>query len=249
MTTLTLSSRRIFWTLFLISFLVYCLDLGIYYGHWIHDKDLSELFDITLEANLPTWFSSAQFVVTGLVAWLIRKQSQSMGNSRVAMVWLWIALFFLYDGIDDAAQIHERMGTAFGHLAREYAQNSTLANKVLHYPSYYWQLCLGPFFVGFGLYMAYFLNRELSFRLKIVFLSAMVCYTCKIGLDVIEGASRLEFFSVPTGLTFKEAQHLFRATEELTKMLGTTLILGTFLEHLRLLVEQAAHSFELRLGA
>ncbi|MBF0425708.1 MAG: hypothetical protein HQL66_07805 [Magnetococcales bacterium] len=249
MTTITLSNQRIFWTLHLISLVLLLLDFWAYYGGWLHDKDMRELINITLEGNLPTWFSSAQFVAVGVVAWLNRRQRLAMNMPEAAKVWLWIAVFFIYDGIDDTAQIHERTGTAFGHLAKAYAKTSALADNAFHYPSYYWQIVLGPFFVLFGLYMAKFFYKEFSLRLKIIFLSGMACYASKIGIDFVEGATRLEFLSVPLDLSYHETRHLFRAIEDWMKMLGSTMLLGAFMEHLRMLTEQSATAIEIRLRA
>ncbi|MEO5370163.1 MAG: hypothetical protein H7833_08845 [Magnetococcus sp. DMHC-1] len=247
---LVLSSRRIFWIFFLVAILLYLLDLGIYFGHWIQYRKLRDLFNITLEANIPTWFSSLQFMVTGLVAWIISRQRATMGQSGAALVWVWIALFFLFDGLDDTAQIHERLGSYFGHLARTYGPVWSTMETLRHFPSYYWLLCVAPFFIGFGLFMTGFLYREFSAtHLRIIFLSAMVCYASAMALDYIEGASHLDIFVEQTSLNSKQMQHIFQSTEELIEMLGTALVLGTFLEYLRFLQGKAACRLEMCLIA
>lgn len=71
-----------------------------------HFYGLVELFDMGIEANLPTYFSSLQLaLVSGLLA--VAGMLRLRAGDRYARHWLWLALIFLLLSIDEMAEIHE----------------------------------------------------------------------------------------------------------------------------------------------
>ena len=67
---------------------------------------LVDQFDMGMEANLPTYFSSMQLLFVAfllLVIGLLRRQA----DDRYARHWLWLALIFLLLSVDEMSEIHE----------------------------------------------------------------------------------------------------------------------------------------------
>jgi hypothetical protein len=154
--------------------------------------------------------------------------------------WAGIGSFFIYLGIDDALKFHERMGTAFKVLLFE--NDDTSGAGVLGYiydvfPSYTWQLVFGPFFVSIGIFLLWFLRKELSSRkLWYWFLVGISLYVIAVGLDFVEGLDGelyeemgiADFFSTHD----YRIRHMSKALEEFIEMLGTTTFLIVFLKNL-----------------
>lgn len=73
-------------------------------------KDLKLLFDFNLEANVPTFFSTIMLfscaTVLAVIA-LVRKQN----GEKFAAHWGFLSFIFYLLSLDEAAQIHEKLGT------------------------------------------------------------------------------------------------------------------------------------------
>jgi hypothetical protein len=90
-----------------VSALILAADVSVLLLHVVNrasglDK---RLFDLDLEANLPTWLSSIQFFGVALGAALLSRQSAG----RRVLAWRIFALLFVFLSIDEAAQIHEEI--------------------------------------------------------------------------------------------------------------------------------------------
>jgi hypothetical protein len=66
--------RKVMLTLVAIAMFFLILDSVAYSFSCLFAEDFIELVDITLESNLPTWFSSTQLLFAGLCAYFIAKQ-------------------------------------------------------------------------------------------------------------------------------------------------------------------------------
>lgn len=64
------------------------------------------LFDLAAEANLPSFFSSAQIVVCAVLAAVIGAARRGV-KDPYAPHWLFLAVILLAMGVDEAAEIHE----------------------------------------------------------------------------------------------------------------------------------------------
>lgn len=153
--------------------------------------------------------------------------------------------FFTYLAIDDGAQVHERLGTVFRALSEQRDPSA-----LTFFPSYAWQLLLGPVFVAFGLGMAVFLWRELSdwISFGLVFW-ALTCLALALGLDFLEGLAPENPWKPYEALGSRPAvaqwahdrfgvvgvdtiDHFARSVEEFLEMLGMTLFWVAFLRQL-----------------
>jgi len=195
-----------------------------------HNK-LRALVDITLEANIPTWFSSTQAIVTGIIALLIGHIRKQQAERKKMTGWYLTGLFFIYLGIDDAAQIHERVSTFINDVVKEGSSNGLISSLVDMFPSYHWQVLFLPVFIIAGVIMLVFIFSELKQNKALpVFIAAIFCYVFAVGLDYIDGRSY--YYNVLLGLIplgLPELEHISRAIEEFFEMLGTTLFMMSFL--------------------
>lgn len=102
-----LSRKKMGRTLFLILGLLLFAHLSILFCHFVlHTpvRALTLLFDLDTEANVPTLFNVALFF---LGAFLFFLQGRSM-EPKHRFGWFLMAAVFVFLGIDEGAQIHER---------------------------------------------------------------------------------------------------------------------------------------------
>ena len=212
---------------------------------WVSVGAVQRFFNITREDGLANFFSSFQMLGVGVVLVLITLvvRSQTRG-SKSMLVWGWglIAALFIYMGIDDATALHERIGTLFSELVTApdgRADPGFMGQLYDKFPSYSWQLVLGPFVAAAGIFVIAFLTRQLpSLRLKVLMLVAFGLFAMAIGMDFIEGIDEgfendvmvrvADYFS-----TFpSRAVHFSKSIEEFLEMAGTTVFLFVFLKTL-----------------
>lgn len=113
---LTLSPRTVLITLLIaIGFLLFMHVMGnvskYVFGHG-YVFGLIDLFQLGLEENVPTLFSSFQLIVAGLLLALIGVAHKANGESY--SYWLALSLTFFFLAVDETAQIHERFNALRG---------------------------------------------------------------------------------------------------------------------------------------
>ena len=109
------------------------------------EHGLLRMFDVSTEANLPTWysditlgFSSVLLLVIGLV-----KKGE---HDRFAWSWLFMSIVFCFLSMDEASSIHEGVGS----FMSTHVKNSGVA-------TYGWMIPWGIFTLGFALVYTRFL--------------------------------------------------------------------------------------------
>ncbi len=214
-------------TLALISLALLLLDLTLYY------LDAAWWFlDITLEANLPTLYSSALAMGAGAVAWRIAR----LGGGRG---WYLVGAFFGLLGIDDLFTLHEQLGSYVGTLA-EAGREGWLFEWLRGFRSYYWHVVAAPFYILAGVGLLLFLRRGFDDRGALWgFVGGMACYALAMSMDLLDGnVENYQWVMEYTPLAFADARHLMRALEECIEMLATVWILSAFLRQRGLYAER-----------
>lgn len=226
-TVLRVDAGRFLWAVFLgcliVEVALVYLDLTVNWWQWSDSGAIRRLFNITREDGLASWFAVSQTLVVALLAWLLFTLicHQRTELSRRAG-WLVIALFFSYMCLDDGAALHERLGTAFKD-----------ATGVQGLTTYAWQYLLLPFFALMGVFVLYFLWREMpraADRLKVA--AAIGCFVLAVAMDFVEGMDdgyRLLVLSF--GWENEVVRHFSKSVEEFLEMVGMTVFLVTFLGH------------------
>ncbi len=166
--------------------LVIVLDLIVAKLHVVPQEFLWTMFDLGSERNVPTWLASVLWLFTGIAA-LACLWVDERGRPRTlsGMVWLIMAVAFIYASIDEVATIHEEVGT---FLTEEFARHASVAlpEGSPHSP---WILFYLPIVVIFLALALVFLWRKLkgSRWSRLCLLLAVECYLVAIGLDYFQG--------------------------------------------------------------
>ena len=214
------------------------IDAAINYQGWITVSGIQRMANIAREDGLGTWFMTVQTLAAGVTIFLIYLVARARDSSRGAsLAWLFLSLFFFFMAIDDAVQIHERLGSAFSYYAET---GAGLPGRILDFfPSYPWQLIILPFFAAGGIFMLFFLWQRLRDnhgRAKLVL--ALACFVTAIILDFVEGLepdSGLNLFMKLVNnsrLSEDFVYHFAKVIEEFLEMLAMTLLLSMFFMHL-----------------
>jgi hypothetical protein len=216
--------------LLVAEILLLALDYALTRGDITYTLDTRLLFALGEEVSVPTWFNATQTGFVGAVALGILFARRFQGARRREVVaWAILAAFFLFMAADDAARIHERVGSAIGDVA---IGNGIIDGGGLR--SYYWITFLGPIFVALGIFMVAFLWRAFGrYRLRRYLLLGPGLYAAAIGLDFAEGLGGVhEWIAERYDVALRDVEHYFIATEEYIEMVGSTVILFAFLMYL-----------------
>ncbi len=231
-----------------IDLFLVALDLSFSYAGILNNLAVEQLFNLAREGSLGSWFSSTQLLLTGLILWLLffRFLNDIDTQSFKKYGWALIALFFTLMAIDDAAAIHETIGSSYEDIVSNADEvGDVIGGEILeNYPSYSWQVILGPVFLLMGLFIFVFLWIEFSlYSMRLLLIAALSCYAIAVGLDYVEGLyGGYKTIIVATALDYDSVRHLSKVIEEFLEMLGTTFFLTLFITHLAMHTE----SVELR---
>ena len=222
----TVDTGYFLWVVFLSCLIVELalvyLDLTVNWLRWTELGPIQRLFNATREDALASWFAVTQTVFVALSAWVIYAITRNHALAiRRRIGWMMVALIFTYIAIDDGAAVHERLGSAFKE--RE--------GGTINFPSYPWQLLLAPVFAAMGVFLLYFLWREMSRPVeRIRLLCAMTCFAIAVALDFVEGMEDGYYWLIETFDWRNETiRHFSKSIEEFIEMLGMTLFLIAFL--------------------
>jgi len=78
------------------------------FGH-DHLLGLTRAFDLNLEANVPTWYSSAAFLLTAAAVGIVAIATRQL-HAPFARHWTLLALIFVYLSLDEVSRFHEHWG-------------------------------------------------------------------------------------------------------------------------------------------
>lgn len=219
------------------------LDLVVVYGSVTEIEAVRKMFNLSREQSVGTWVSSGQFLVAGIIIWLIRVQVQVKHQPRSsweARAWGLLALFFFYFSLDDALEIHERLHEVLAAFLAKHeglpgasSLAAAIRRVVASFPSHPWLIFMGPIFALMGLFMFLFLWHAFMERaLRWYLLVGLGCYAVALGLDFVEGLEdRQRLIGQLLFLSHATATHLLKSLEEFLELIGTSLLLVGFLKH------------------
>jgi len=229
--------NRFCWWL-LAALVVFEIFLGVMHvivtwkplGTYLHETEV--MFDLDHEGNLSTWFSSAQFLLLGVtlaVIYLLQKQL----NPEKPFTWIWLicALGTILLSADEAARIHEWLGTELGWAIDE-SEPGSLIYHWDRFPSYYWSIIYVPIALPVAIFLGWFYWKELGSLRYLPILGMAIFLVGAVVLDFLEGAYgrsdhdhwRVQFWG------FDQVMDTF-LIEEMFEMVGVTLILAGCLFH------------------
>ena len=149
---------------------------------------IRRFFNITREDGVASWFAVTQTWMLGLTAaflYVVVRAGDAPRWRRVG--WGILAVFLIYMAVDDGALFHERIGSSVKDLLHgEDADSETPVAGF--FPSYAWQLVFLPVFGSFGLFVLWFLNKELRVaRDKLMVVAAIGLLVLAVTADFFEG--------------------------------------------------------------
>jgi len=227
-------AQRVFIICLVAEVLLCLLDVFINYHRGAEAGTLRRLFNMAREDGLGSWFMVLQTTLAALVLALIATVEKHRAQvwSGAAIGWLLLALFFFYLSADDAAKIHERMGTLFD----TYGGDTSLAQW---FPSYGWQLVMLPPLAIAGSAMVLFLWRQFSdTSSRLLLLLAPSIMALAVGMDFIEGLELDHPLNLHTWISQtyefgpKSVRHFSKVIEEGLEMLCISLLLMLFIRQL-----------------
>jgi hypothetical protein len=234
---LSLSRRSAPRTLFLalvgVNLALVLLDGTINYAEWVSAPSIQRLFNIAREDSLANFLGSIETLVVAGVVWLIFVHARRTATPpRLVVGWGVLAATFTYIGIDDGAQIHERVGSA-------------VASTPDFFGSYTWQIVFVPIFAAAAVLGALVVWHDVPGRSPRALLAAgVLCYIGGVALDYVEGEDdTLSNLAEDWGLGEYTVTHYSKVIEESLEWLGSTLFLVVFLAHLMRRVDRIGVSF------
>ena len=229
----------------LAEFAFVVLDYHINYGKWTETGALRRMFNIAREDSLASWFAVTQTLLIALTLWLVYAILRRSDYPRWRVTgWLVLAVFFTYMAVDDGAQIHERLGTAFK------TASVAAGNSLGFFPSYTWQLLFLPLFAALGFFTLVFSWLELrEGSLRTLLAAALCLLAVAVGLDFVEGLDDDHPWNAFTWLVehydidpwtrarfgssdFNTLRHFSKSIEEAVEMAANSFLWFLFLRHL-----------------
>jgi hypothetical protein len=227
--------------------LLVCLDIFVVYSHRSPIGPFREIFWLTREETLGTWFAASQTLLVGLILGGVAVLARSRAGAGPSWLWAALAAIFVFLSADDAVQIHESVGTVVDHWGRQ-ADGGLAALR--SFPSYHWQLVFGlPLLALVYLLLGFAVPRLQRRSDRVLVIVAVVLLAVAVALDFLEGldeghpmnvAERLGIWLDMDRWTLEQFQttsvatvgHFLRLLEEFIEMLAMTLLVAAFSSHL-----------------
>ena len=133
-----------------------------------------------------------------LITLVVRGQARG-GSSKLVAGWAFLTFMFFFLGVDDGTKLHERLGTLFNDAVTNSADEGIGPLGTLNdwFPSYSWQVIVGPFYVAAGLFLIVFLSRQLNDpRLWGLTALAVALFAVAQLMDFVEGQDNDVFVHV-----------------------------------------------------
>lgn len=188
-------------------------------------------FHLDREGNLPTWFSSTQFLLVALLCGLCWLGARQDIRRRNAAVWLLCAGGAVFMSLDEAGAFHEMLGTLLEDQVKS-ADEASWLSRLRDFPTYYWALIYAPIAVPVGAWLVRFFWRELGENRWPAIAGVFVFVLGAVGLDLLEGVYGE---GDHTGIRLELSGHSFLfdiyMVEELLEMAGVTLVILALVRH------------------
>ena len=240
---LKIDARRLITVLFFVlvgtEVFFVLADAIINVGELTELSPVRRFFNITREDGVASWFAVTQTWMLGLTAAFVYMLVRAGNAARWRRVgWAIIAIFLMYMAMDDGAQFHERIGSSVSTLLDGEDADSGMGVAGF-FPSYAWQLVFLPIFAAFGLFILWFLNKELQVANdKLMVMAAIGLLVLAVvadffeGLDIEHPLNLLGWIETTWDLSEYQVRHYSKSIEEFLEMLAITVLWVVFLRHL-----------------
>lgn len=172
-----------------------------------------QLFELNIEANVPTWFSAVQLAFAALLAWGCASLHRSRGLGGAAS-WRLVAGALLFVSADEIAQFHEQIS----YQVRQSLDTDGLLR-------FAWVIPYGGAVVVLAvLLLGWWRSLPAATRRTLV-LCAVMFVVGALGLELVEGA-----YESWRGKDF--GLRALTVVEEALEMFAVAALVGVFLRHL-----------------
>jgi len=178
---------------------------------------LIPLFDLGMEANIPTYFSSFILLTSALLLAVI-SVGESKSGSAFTKQWVVLAVGFFYLSLDESARIHELMIRPMRDLLGNYSQG------VLYFA---WVVPGMAIVLGLAVFFLKFLRSLDSVTMKYFVIGGIVYVGGAIGMEMVDGfvAARLGVDTL--------VYNLLIVVEEAGEMSGVLIFIAGLLRYLK----------------
>lgn len=190
------------------------------------EHGLIQVFDLRVERNLPTAYSTLLLALAALVVFFVAVRCRSRGDAEYRR-WGILSLVLLFLSVDETAALHER--STF--LIREYLRPTGILHDA-------WVIPFAVLLVVLAVYFWPFLKRLPPDTRNRFILAGAVFVGGAFGMELVEG-----YYESCCG-TWVDSRYAFMAgIEEMCEMIGMTMFIDAALRHLGLRL--GAHSIQL----
>ena len=224
---MTVSKSGVVKFLSLIAIILIVINTIILIIYFIVDDpdkfDFVQIFDLDMERNVPTLFSSAILLIAAYLFYLLSGVSIERNDGH-RKAWLGLSWVFVFLAFDESAKIHEQIG--------DFTENYVEASGIFYYP---WVISYGLATLTLAIiYLPFFLKMERK-RFWQFILAAFIYLGGAVGLELL-GAREADLHGTDTMLYCA----LFTVEESL-EMFGVIYLINILLDMLRgekLLIEE-----------
>jgi len=212
---ITVNSSRLIKLLTFIAIILIAIHITIlgfqFYTGTSVKFELLRMFNLDMEANLPTLYSSAILFFSAFLFYLLSKVSQDK-KSKDHLFWLGLSFIFTFLAFDESIKIHEAVGD--------------LTDKLVHgsgYLNYPWVIPYAVLVLVVGLFYIRFFWR-MEQKVFWSFVGAAVMYVSgAIGFELL-GANEASIHSPDTVL-----YSVYATTEESLEIFGVIFLIRILL--------------------
>jgi hypothetical protein len=205
------------------------IHIGIVWAQFYGDvpikSSIANMFNLDMESNLPTFFSSAILMLSALLFYLLSKTSSEIEMEHRSY-WLGLSFVFFFLSIDESAKIHE----AVGDLIDSFVHSSGYLDYPWLIPYAILVLVLILFYIRFFWHMERKVFREFA-------AAAVIYLSGAIGFELL-GAKEASSNGTDT-LSYAVCSTL----EESMEMIGVIILIHILLK----LLEGKSFTFDFRL--
>ena len=213
-----IDARKVAWSLFVVAVLLIAAHIGGMTSRYVlgHGQlfGLIDTFDVNIENNVPTFFSTFLLVTSAALLALIAGQSSVV--TRDTGYWRWLSLIFLFLAVDEDASLHELLIDPM----KEYLP--------LHGPLFFaWVVPYGLAVLVVGLLFLKFVLRLPAWTRGLVFAAGGLYLAGALGFEMIGG-----WYLSEDGESENMPYSLLVAGEEFLEMSGIILFIYALLDFL-----------------
>ena len=222
---------RLQMTVIYVVCVAHCLTI-IYQFFFFSPEELPEaaqLFNFYYEANVPTIYSSMAIYLSAILLFFIATNHDGLD----AVYWALLGLIFIFLGVDETFQLHEKTGDYFRH-------NHTALIGVVVYPWLVTYAIAASVFLLVYLRFLFRLPREIAW---LFVLSGSIFVLGAMGMEWLGGMIWKDSED-GAGYSTMAVYSISYTVEEFLEMLGIALFIYTLLKYIRLHLGFATLRFE-----